>query len=187
MREHRPMSNAQRLVTADEFERAVREDDRCELVEGRVVPMTTVSLSHARTVIRIGALLDAHVRSHRIPVFVAAELGCKLSMRTVRAPDVAIVRRERVSTPDERGFLNGPPDVAIEVVSPGDRPREIDEKVSEYLASGTPLVVVIDPEQQDCRVFRPDVPSITLGSEDALDLGGVVPGFSCCVAEIFGS
>jgi Uma2 family endonuclease len=185
MREHRPMSNARRLVTADEFERAVREDDRCELVEGRVVPMTPVTLAHARTVVRIGALLDAHVRSHRLPVFVAAELGCKLTMRTVRAPDVAVVRRERVPTPDELGFLSGPPDIAIEVLSPGDRPREMDEKVLEYLASGTPLVVVIDPGEQRAAVFRPGAASIALGGDDVLDLHDVMPGFACRVAELF--
>jgi Uma2 family endonuclease len=86
----------------------------------------------------------------------------------------------------KRGFVKGAPDLAIEVLSPEDRPRELRENVDGYLARGVPLVVVIDPNKKTATTFRPDTPSVTLKSEsDVLDLSDVIPGFSCQLREIF--
>jgi Uma2 family endonuclease len=86
----------------------------------------------------------------------------------------------------KRGYFSGAPDLAIEVLSPEDRPREIREKVDGYLARGVPLVVVIDPNRKTATTFRPGTPSVALRSEiDVLDLNDVIPGFSCELREIF--
>jgi len=181
------MSNAARLVTAEELERLPSDDNRYELVEGRVIPMTPVTLLHGRVVARMCALIDAHIRLHRIPAFVGTEVGFKLASNpdTVRAPDVAFIRRDRVPTPDSKGFLHGPPDLAVEVLSPDDHPRDVQEKVDEYLACGVRLVIVIDSDAQTATVFRPSAAPVVLRDADALDLDEIVPGFRCPVAEIF--
>ena len=105
---------------------------------------------------------------------------------TVRGPDVAFLseRRER-ETADERPFIPGAPDLAIEVRSPNDRTSEILGKVSDYLAAGCPLVWVVDPIREEVSVFRSPFARCVLAASDLLDGEEVLPGFSVAVAEIF--
>ena len=118
----------------------------------------------------------------------AAETGFLLSRDPdhVRAPDVAFVRRERVEAVGyTHGFFPGAPDLAVEVISPSDRYTEVDEKVAEWLAAGTSMVVVVNPRNRTVRVHRPTTDSVLLTEEDTLDGGDVVPGWEMPVADIF--
>ena len=87
--------------------------------------------------------------------------------------------------PDARGFINGPPDLAAEVLSPDDRPGEMRAKVADYLAHGVPCVLVADPKRQTVVVSRPDQTPVTLRGDAVLDLDDVVAGFRCEVRQIF--
>ena len=181
------MSNTARLVTAEELERFPDDDYRYELVEGRLVRMSPAGLPHGRMVVQVGADLISHVRSQGLPLFVVTEVGFKLAMNpdTVRGPDIAVIRQSRVPSPSPRGFLNGPPDLAIEVLSPDDRPGDVQVKVAEYLTRGAPLVVVIDPDEMTASVSRPSSAPVLLRDDAVLDLDEVVPGFRCQVRELF--
>jgi Uma2 family endonuclease len=76
--------------------------------------------------------------------------------------------------------------MAIEVLSPDDRPSEVDAKTEEYLAKGVLLVVVVDPHRQIATVSRPGAYKVILESEtDVLDLSDVIPGFHCQLRELF--
>jgi Uma2 family endonuclease len=187
MRNTRTMSETARLVTAEELEHFPSDDNRFELVEGRLIPMSPVSFEHGRVVLRIGFLLARYLEDRPVGA-VVAEVGFTLARNpdTVRAPDIAFIRTDRVPARDARGFFEGPPDVAIEVLSPDDREAEIREKVAEYLARGAPLVVVIDPEDRIVTTFQPNGPQVILRkADDLLDLSDVIPGFSCRLREIF--
>jgi Uma2 family endonuclease len=185
MREKR-MSEATRLVTAEELERFPEDDYRYELVEGRVIRMSPVGYQHGRIAMRFGALLDHHVRSRNLGV-VLIEVGFTLRSNpdTVRGPDVAFIRRERIPTPDPRGFWKGPPDLAVEVLSPDDRPSDVRTRVEEYLMAGVPLVLVVDGDEKTVTVYRSSTAPTTLPSDDILDIGDVVSGFCCTVRDIF--
>ena len=182
------MSESTQLVTAEELARLPDDGYRYELVEGRLVRMSPVSFDHGRIVLRIGFLLSRHLEQHPVGV-VGAEIGFKLAANpdTVRGPDIAFVRNERVpSSSGRRGFVKGPPDVAIEVWSPDDRTSEVRAKTEEYLAKGVLLVVVVDPDDQSATIFRPRAVEVTLESEtDILDLSDVIPGFRCQLRELF--
>ncbi len=180
------MPNASRLVTADELEKFPSDDRRCELVEGRVITMTPVGFEDGRIVFRFGSVLDRHVRAGNLGVLVT-EVGFTLQSNpdTVLAPDLAFLRRERIPAIPPRGFWKGPPDLAVEVLSPDDRPREIRAKVEEYLTRGVPLVLVVDADAKTVTIYRPSTPPIVLMAHEVLDLGDIVPGFRCRVGEIF--
>lgn len=103
----------------------------------------------------------------------------------VRKPDVSFIRGERMSAAElPRGFLTIPPDLAVEVVSPGDLAEELDTKVSEYLAVGVRLVWVLYPLTQRVYVHHEGGGTI-LKPVDPIDGGEVLPGFSCRVGEFF--
>jgi Uma2 family endonuclease len=181
------MSETTRLVTAEELERFPHDDRRYELVEGRVVRMTPVGYAHSRVVARLLSMLERHVREAHLGV-AATELGFRLRSNpdTVRAPDIAFIRRERIPSIDPKGFWHGPPDLAAEVRSPAETAPGIRSKAAEYLAAGVRLVLAIDPEQQTVTVYRRATAPTVLRSGERLDLDEVVAGFHCDVTEIFG-
>ena len=78
------------------------------------------------------------------------------------------------------------PDLAVEVLSPNDRPEDVLEKVGEYLGVGTRLVWVIDPETRTAVVYRSLTDVRVIGEADALDGEDVVPGFSCPLRTVLG-
>jgi Uma2 family endonuclease len=177
-----------RLVTAEELEKFPDDDYRYELVEGRVVRMSPVGFQHGRIVVRIAALLYKYVESRHLGV-VLTEVGFKLASNpdTVRGPDLAFIRGTRLPARDLTGFWDGPPDLAVEVLSPDDRATEIRAKVEQYLERGVAAVVVVDPDGRTITVHRPSAPPLTLtAADDRLDLDDVVPGFHCSLGEILG-
>jgi Uma2 family endonuclease len=188
MREVHSMREATRLVTAEELEHLPEEDGRCELVEGRLVRMSPVGYEHGRVVVRLASLLDQHARSRNLGV-VLTEVGFTLRSQpdTVRAPDVAFLRQAKIPSAGPRGFWNGPPDLAVEVLSPDDRPADVLRKVDEYLTRGSELVLVVDTDQKTITVHRPSISQATLTSDQILDIGDVVSGFHCRVRDIFES
>ena len=105
---------------------------------------------------------------------------------TAVAPDVAFVRMERIPPASELPRpLHMAPDLAVEVVSPGDTMPNVAEKVRLYLETGTPLVWVVLPRRQQVMVHQPGHDPLTLGLDDTLDGGEIIAGFSLKVADIF--
>ena len=177
-----------RLVTAEELERMPNSDEyRYELVEGRLIRMSPVGFDHGRIVARLLFLLQRHLQDAPAGV-VATEVGFKLASNpdTVRGPDIAFLSNDRLPSRGTRGFLQDPPDAVVEVLSPDDRPFEMRLKISEYLATGVDVTIVVDPGKETVTVYRPAASPVMLHeAEDVLDLNDVIPGFHCRLREIF--
>lgn len=183
------MSEPARLVTADELARIPDDDHRYELVAGRVIRMSPTGGVHGCLVLRLGSFLREHVETHNLGR-VMTETGFKLASNpdTVRAPDLSFVRRERIPPSGlPRGFWDGPPDLAVEILSPDDRPSETLAKVDEYLTMGVRLVWVVDPDEERATAYRRWAVPVTIGVDEELDGGEVVPGFRCPLRRVFGS
>jgi Uma2 family endonuclease len=102
------------------------------------------------------------------------------------APDVAFVRAENIPFDyDFRSFFPGAPDLAVEALSPSDRPGAVEEKVERYLMYGSKLVWKADPILRLVEVRRPNRPPQTFYIGDVLYGEEVLPGFSLPVARIF--
>jgi Uma2 family endonuclease len=116
----------------------------------------------------------------------------RLSPALVRLPDVSFIRWDSVEDPDEienpaGAFLEYPPDLAVEVLSPGNTRREMEIKLEEYAKAGVKLVWYVDPEWKEVDVFPKANPKRkkTVGVGDTLDGGDVLPGFTLPVAKTF--
>jgi Uma2 family endonuclease len=119
---------------------------------------------------------------------VVTEVGFVIAANpdTVRAPDLAFIRQERLPPVDPRGFWRGAPDLAVEVLSPDDRVSGIEDKVEEYLQHGVTVVVVVDPDREKVSVHRRLAPPVVFERSDAvLEIGDVLPGFNSTLANIF--
>jgi Uma2 family endonuclease len=102
----------------------------------------------------------------------------------VRAADMVFIAAGRLAGVEREGFLPIAPDLAVEIVSPGDRWSEILTKVHEYLDAGVRLVWIVDPRTQTVHVYQPGQVE-QLSAEDTLDGGDVLPGLTLPVREIF--
>jgi Uma2 family endonuclease len=169
------------LLTADELLHVRIPDKRVELVRGVLVVREPAGGRHGRVALSIAIELGSYVRAHQLGAVYAAETGFTLARDpdTVRAPDVAFVRRERLTTPEPIGFHDLAPDLVVEVLSPSDRPGELLAKIADWLSAGTRLVWVVDPERRLARVYRQDGTERIVAGAETLDGEDVVPGFSC--------
>lgn len=176
------------LRSADELYNLPDDGLRYELLRGTLVSEPLAGGLHGRIVARLTELLVRFVRRNRMGVVYAGDAGFVLARRpdTVRGPDIAFLSAERHrALEDERRFLPGAPDLAVEVLSPNDRPGEVLGKVSDYLAAGTRLVWVVSPAREQVSVFRSPLAPRVLSSQDFLDGEDVLPGFSVGVGKIF--
>ena len=141
---------------------------------------------HGDIVYEIGFRLGEFVRPRKLGKILAAETGFLLSSQpdTVRAADVAFIRAGRL--PISPGYIAGAPDLAVEVLSPDDRPGYVREKVAEWLEAGARAVWVVDPRARTIAVHLRGRKVRVLDESEALRGGEVLPGFVLAVREIFG-
>jgi Uma2 family endonuclease len=183
------MSTSTQPTTADQLLRMPDDGFRYELVEGELRKMSPAGSEHGMLVVNVTLRLSQHVVKAALGVVFGAETGFLLSENpdTVRAPDVAFVRKERIpDTGVPASFWPGAPDLAVEVVSPSDRFGDVEEKVQGWLSAGTRAVWVVNPRGRSVTVYGSTTDIIRLTEDDVLEGGDVVPGFSCPVGEIFG-
>ena len=183
------MRTLKKLFTAEELLHLPSTGTRLELVKGKVYEMAPAGGPHGYVAMNIGVLLGVHVRSNGLGRVFAAETGFILrrSPDTVRAPDAAFICYDRLSEGDlPEGFISVMPDLVVEVVSPTDTRREVQEKVEEWLRAGVRLVWVIYPVTRSADVYRSIEDVSHLTEDDRLDGEDVVPDFACRLGELFG-
>jgi len=161
---------------------------RCELLRGELVMMSPSGSEHGSVVVNVTAPLAVFVKENRLGKVFGAETGFQIGHDpdTVRAPDVAFVHAERIGERLSKGFFQGPPDLAVEVVSPHDRAAEVLAKTQEWLDAGCRRVWVIDPQTHTITVYESREKTVVLRIGDQLRGEDVVPGFRLPVAEVFG-
>lgn len=182
------MTTANLLVTAEDLLRMPDDGMRYELVGGELRKMAPAGHIHGKVAMNISTPLDQYVRAHHLGTVYAAETGFKLASNpdTVRAPDAAFIRRQRVEeVGDIEGYWPGGPDLVVEVISPSDTYSEVEEKVLEWLEAGAHMVVVVNPRRRVATVYRSLTDIAILRETDVLEGGDVVPGWVMPLSEVF--
>ncbi len=120
-------------------------------------------------------------------VVTGAETGFLIGRNpdTVRAPDVALVRAERIPESEPVGFFPGAPDLAVEVLSPSDAAGDVLAKVQDWLDAGCRAVWVLDPQTRTVTTYRTRRQIAVLCGSETLNGGDVLPGFEVPVARLF--
>jgi Uma2 family endonuclease len=178
------------LVTAEELlALPTGMGKRYELVLGELRTMSPSGWRHGSVIGILHALLAEHIRKHKLGMIFGAETGFRLARNpdTVRAPDFAFIAKEHLPKQEPKeAFWPGAPDLAVEVLSPGDRTGEVDEKIMAWLDAGVAAVWVVDPQLETVTVYAADKTVIVKTAGEMLDGGQVLPGFTCAVDELFG-
>lgn len=175
-----------KTMTVEELERSSL-DGRWELIDGELVEMTPSGRRASRVGVRFATHLSNFVVPRGLGEVYGADGGFVLfpGRDLLRVPDAAFVGADRLASADEDGFLRLAPDLAVEVVSPFDRPGEVAAKVADYLAAGVRLVWVADPPARRVTAHAPGRAAWVPGEGDELDGGNVLPGFQVPVVELF--
>lgn len=161
---------------------------RRELIRGELKEMAPAGHRHGHIAHEIALSLGSHVKATKPGRVYAAETGFKLESNpdTVRTPDVEFVTAGRLENLPDTGYFPGPPDLAIEIVSPNDRHSDVEEKLEMWLFYGVKMVVTINPQTRTATVYR-SLDSIRMMREDGVLEGEeVVPGWALPLAEVFG-
>lgn len=179
------MSTITSITTAEQL--LATNLQHCELIAGKLVMMSPAGFDHGRFASRIVTALENHVSPRGLGIVTTAEAGFQLSRDpdTVRAPDVAFVRADRVPAGGVKGYFQGAPDLAVEVISPSDRPDEVAAKVQDWLQAGCAMVWVVQPATHTVAIHRRGIQAVLLTPADTLTGGDVLPEFSMPVTRIF--
>jgi Uma2 family endonuclease len=174
------------LLTADQLEQMPDDDSvRLELDEGELIAMPPAGMDHGDYESSICTLLTTYVKTHGLGKVYTGDAGFRLRDDTVRAPDVAFVRRERLPEVRQRGFGKGAPDLAVEIFSPSDSVRQLMRKVKQYFAAGCHTVWIVYPEQREVNVLEASGADRLLQGDDLLEAPELLPGFSVPVSALF--
>ena len=181
------MTQQKTLMTADEFyDFCCRNDGWYELVEGEVIELSPVNDEHSGISVNIGTAFNNYSRRQGFGQ-AGVEAGYILlsGPDTVRGPDVSFRLVPRSARRQSVGFLQGAPDIAVEVFSPSNTVAQMEREVAEYLAAGSQRVWVAYPASRSVSVHRADGTTITYTGDDVITDEELLPGFSLPLSDIF--
>ncbi|HLY24733.1 MAG TPA: Uma2 family endonuclease [Aggregatilineales bacterium] len=173
-------------VSVEEFEKIAalpeNADRALEYIGGEIVEVVSNSLS-SQIGINIGAEIRFYLKANDIGYLTGEQGGYRVSGEDYM-PDVGFISKARHPKRPRETWVPIAPDLAVEVVSPTDRPKDIGDKIANYLAAGT-VAWYFYPEAQEVKVYQPGKPVKTLTINDTLDGGKVLPGFKVALKDIF--
>jgi Uma2 family endonuclease len=187
------MSTTTRLITADELLVMPHRDEQgnyclLELIRGELRRMSPTGITHGAFCNEVGRQVGNFVVARDLGIVCGAETGfiVERDPDSVLGADVAFIsheRRAKIENPDKFGPFA--PDLAVEVLSPGNRPGEIAEKVALYFGAGARAVWVFNPKKRTVAVYTSTTDVRILGEQETLDGGEVLPGFTLDLAKLF--
>lgn len=158
----------------------------CELVDGVLVEKP-MGLYESVVAIWIVRLMTPYFNQHDPGILSGADGPFRLSKGLVRFPDVCFVSWAKI--PDRRNWIKSisdlVPDLAIEVLSPGNTSKEMDRKLIEYFKAGVKLVWYIDPRKRSAVSYTGLDQAVLHDENTPLDASDVLPGFTLSLKELF--
>ena len=173
---------------ADVLARPAGQKHICELVDGVLVEKAMGYYESLLAALLIG-FLRRYLEEHDLGIVLGEAGPLRLAPGLVRIPDVSFIAWERF--PDRRlpaePMPDLAPDLAVEILSPGNTGREMERKRAEYFAAGTRLVWIVSPGDRTVQVCTTPADVRLLGEDAILDASPVLPGFRLLIRDWFGA
>lgn len=172
-----------------EFLALPEEKPALEYIDGEVTQKVSPQFRHSRSQRRFATLVN-HYGEPRKLASAEPELRVTFAGRSF-VPDVSVFTWDRIPEEEDGEVTNAvtiAPDIAVEIVSPGQSVRDQSERCRWYVANGVRIALLNNPEDRrgrSVRVFRHGAESPPLRGADRVDLGDVIPGFSFTVDALF--
>lgn len=174
-----------KLITGEEL-LAMGDVGPCELIDGRIVPMSPTGGEHGVVELNLGFELKGFIQQRELGWVMVGEVGIytRRDPDRVRGADVVFVSKDRLPEPP-KGFLEIAPELVIEVVSPGDSWQDIRDKLEEYFAIGVQWVWIVEPVKHTVLVFHSPTELEEFGADATLPGEGILEGFTLPVSTLF--
>lgn len=181
------ISTENKIWTDEEFVALPDDGHRYELVNGELVDMGNSGMEHGYIACILTIALGGYVRANKLGAICDSSTAFTHKNGNKRSPDFSFVAKNRLQglSRPPRGFFQGSPDLAVEILSPSNTVEEIHDKIVEYFENDTRLVWVIHPDEKYVLVYHAPEPDRLLRSQDTLEGESVVAGFSMAVADLF--
>lgn len=181
------MAVQEKLYTAEELAKMPENDKFTELVNGVIIRLEPEGFAHAVLSSRISYEISAFVHEQHVPGYVLGfGAGYILSRNpdTVRTTDAAFISKSKLPDGLTGFFFPTAPDLAVEIVSPDDKAKLVQEKLDQFLQAGAQLIWVFYPKTRTVAVHTPSG-SQTVDINGVLDGDPVLPGFKLAVRDVF--
>lgn len=180
---------AKRVWTEEEIQSLPDDGYIHEVVDGKLIMSPKHNFFYGLICARMSAALNHAATKHKRGVVVNSSTGFWMQNRNCRAPDVSFIAVSRLKAlgfdPSSPAFFPGAPDLAIEVVSPSNTAREIQECLEDFFTSGTQLAWIVHPEEKFAEVCYSPIDRRILGPGALLDGEQLLPGFQFPIADLF--
>ena len=177
-----------KLLTAEDLLELHSKGIKGELIRGVLAETVSTGVQHGKTTAKFTIKIGIFVEPRKLGTIVTSDSGVLVERDpdVVREPDVAFTSAERMPLDAQiRGYSEVPPDLVVEVASPGDSVRALYDKAHMWLRHGVVIVWVADPDTRTVDVYRQEGTIVTLTEDDTLDGSPVLPGFTLPVREVF--
>lgn len=185
IRLHPPIGTAteEDLIQNNDVERRVR----CELIDGTLVEKAQMSYLEDSLTTVLATFLHTFLWKHKLGKAFTAGALYKLIDGNFRLPDITVCLKDKFpkGKVERVPYVDFAPDLAVEVLSKSNTPREIQRKRRELFDSGTKVMWVVDPEKRTVAVYITPDDAQVLTEQDTLTGGDLLPGFELSIAEWF--
>jgi len=159
-------------------------DLRMELVDGEIIVKSPSGYESDEVASRMLGKLFPHVEEQRLGRVTGSSAGFTLPNADTRAPDVSFVQAERLRR-SPRSFAQLAPDLMVEVKSPTDNVTKLETKIQQFLAAGTRVGILLNPEERTVKIYRSGQETMTLGDGDVLTVPDLLPGWEVAVVDLW--
>lgn len=174
------------LVTGEElFESGNTET--LELVKGRLVHMPPTGYLHGLIEVKFSRILSLYVEKNKMGHVMGGEVGIYIQRNpdTVRAADVLYISKQRLSQCRTKSYLDVAPELVAEILSPGDRWYDINDKIDEYFSIGVKSVWIIAPKREQVTIYHSPTKAVRYSANEKISDKDILPGFEINVSDLF--
>jgi Uma2 family endonuclease len=125
---------------------------RLELVDGEIAVSPSPTPEHSYVVLELAAVLRQHVKQRKLGR-IYADVDTIVGEHQVRRPDILYFSNARLKLVGRKA-MEGPPDLAVEVISPSSVEIDREDKFTQYAAAGTANYWIVDPTQKTIEAYR---------------------------------
>lgn len=173
-------------LTVEDLEKMQQQypDYRMELVKGDIIVMSPSGYESDEVAAEMIAQLRNWVRPRKIGRVAASNAGFRLPNSDLRAPDASFVLAERLRR-SPKSFAQLAPDLTVEVKSPSDNLEDVRAKIREFLALGTKVGILINPDNRIVEVYYSGQEAIILRDGDVVTVPDLLPGWEVQVSDLW--
>jgi len=175
------------LMTAEEMMQLPDDGYRYELINGELEKMPPPGFPHGRIMMRLTVPLTQFVWDHDLGELLSeGRVKVTSNPDTVLAAGVTFITKQRLEEAGHvAGYWPGPPDLAVEVLSPSDRPSRIKTRISRWFGYGVKQVWIVNPKDCTVTVYRSPSEATTFSGSEYLEADDILPGFRISLDRIF--